>query len=37
LAFSGENAFNADKQMQVKDVKVVSGAVLVRLKGKDLP
>jgi hypothetical protein len=33
LAFSGENAFNADKQMQVKDVKVVSGAVLVRLKG----
>ena len=32
LAFSGENAFNADKQMQVKDVKVVSGAVLVRLK-----
>jgi hypothetical protein len=33
LAFSGENAFNGDKQMQVKDVKVVSGAVLVRLKG----
>jgi len=33
LAFSGENAFNADKQMQVKDVKVVSGAVLVLLKG----
>ena len=33
LAFTGENAFNADKQMQVKDVKVVSGAVLVRLKG----
>ena len=33
LAFSGENAFNADKQMQVKDVKVVSGAVLVRLMG----
>ena len=30
LAFTGENAFNADKQMQVKDVKVVSGAVLVR-------
>ena len=33
LAFTGENAFNADKQMQVKDLKVVSGAVLVRLKG----
>ena len=33
LAFTGENAFNADKQMQVKDVKVVSGAVFVRLKG----
>ena len=33
LAFTGENAFNADKQMQVKDVMVVSGAVLVRLKG----
>eukprot|EP00964_Phaeocystis_antarctica_P024483 scaffold13708_cov72-Phaeocystis_antarctica.AAC.1 len=27
------NAFNADKQMQVKDVKVVSEAVHVRLKG----
>ena len=25
--------FNADKQVQVKDVKVVSGALFVRLKG----
>ena len=33
LAFTGENAFNADKQMQVKDVRVVSEAVHVRLKG----
>lgn len=33
LAFTGENAFNADKQMQVKDVRVVSKAVHVRLKG----
>jgi len=33
LAFTGENAFNADKQMQVKDVRVVSKVVHVRLKG----